>query len=150
MSKISANFYLQEFLPPDIYKQFGDKGIQFIDPRIINLAEFYRSHFGKPVSVNTWHSGGTLKERGFRHPMSNTGGKLSQHKFGRGFDCSIEGLTAQEVYKEITDNAAKFIERGLTTLENISATPTWVHSDCRNVQGYADTAFTNGILIVNP
>lgn len=150
--KVSAHFHLQEFLPPDIYTQFGDVAIQFLDPRIINLAEFYRSYFGKPVMINTWDSGGTLKERGFRHPMSQTGGKLSQHKFGRAFDCNIEGMTSRELYRAIIDHAALFISKGLTTLENVAETPSWLHSDCRNVQGYLNmpTKFDNGILIVNP
>jgi len=46
--KVSANFYLQEFIDPDTYKRFGASSIWFIDRKIINLAQFIRERLGKP------------------------------------------------------------------------------------------------------
>jgi hypothetical protein len=150
MNKISAHFDLREFVPKSVYDIFGDSSIQFIDPRIINLAEFYRSYFGKAVTVNTWSNGGAFKERGFREPNTTTGAMYSQHKMGRAFDCNVDGITPNEMYIEILKKPQPFIERGLTTLESISYTTGWLHSDCRNVQGFDVTLFTNGVLIVKP
>ena len=59
------------------------------------------------------------------------GSWLSQHKFGKAFDCTVEGMTADETRQEIRDNEAEFMEAGLTTLETGKFAPTWVHSDVR-------------------
>lgn len=146
--RVSANFYLQEFVSPDVMKTYGNKAIQFLDYRIISLAEFYRSYFGKPLTINNWNMGGKFKERGFRSPNSTTGAALSQHKFGRAFDCDIEETTPQEAYEAILKNKQKFYDAGLRCLEDIKATPTWLHSDIRETIGHGIKP--GDILIVKP
>lgn len=153
MARISAHFFLEEIVPPEIYNQYGEKGIQFIDQRIINILEYERNHFGRRVFVNNWHIAGATNirtERGFRRPNSLVGGNLSQHKFGRAADRNIEGISAQEHYQYILDHPEEWINRGLTTMENIDSTPSWLHSDVRNTSGYTTGFHSSGILIVNP
>ena len=77
-------------------------------------------------------------------PDTAVGGKLSQHKFGRAADIKIPGLTSRQIYDEILNHEKIFMAAGLTTLENIDATPTWVHIDIR-YQGNSEK-----IIIVNP
>lgn len=136
-------YTVQEFVPPDIYKQFGEVAWQFIDPRLVSLANYVREFFGKPVIINNWSTGGTLTLRGFRPPSTTIGGTLSQHKFGRAFDMNVVGVTPQQAYKAILDNPKSFMEKGLTTMENIEFTSTWNHLDIRYT-GRSE------IVIVNP
>lgn len=127
----SKHFKLQEFVPPVIYNYWGERSKYFLDPKIVTLADFTRDFFNKPVTINNWHSGGSLSLRGFRPPDSTTGGKLSQHKFGRAIDISVEGITPQEVYERIIKSEMLFRSAGLTTVEDIADTPSWVHMDVR-------------------
>lgn len=151
--KISAHFHLEEFVPPELFHLFGAAAMQFIDPRIINIAEFERDYFGKPVVINNWNIPGISnphKERGFRDTMTQTGALRSQHKFGRAIDRNIDGMTPQEHYAAILAIPKLWIDKGLTTLEDIEKTPSWVHSDCRNTQGFSTGFHSSGILIVQP
>ena len=141
--KIRQNFDVREFVPPGVWEDFGAASRWFLDPRMLDLAQFYRDFFDAPVRVNDWHYGGDFTERGFRLPTTNTGARLSQHKFGRAFDCNVEGLTPDEVRSRIMDNEDLFMEKGLTTLESGEIATTWVHSDIR-------TTDQNEIMIVTP
>lgn len=145
MGNISTHFDLQEFVPKELYDQFGMNSIWFLDPRLINLAEFIRLHFDASMVINNWSyaTGKVFNERGYRMPNTETGGKLSQHKFGRAIDFNIVGLTPIEVSDEIAKNYQYFFPYGLTTMENPEKTPTWTHVDCRNTG-------LNHLLVVNP
>ena len=125
------HFIIQEFVPPEIYSQWNDKSLWFLDPVMLQLADFMREFFGKPMTVNNWDSKGTFTLRGFRPPDTLVGGKLSQHKFGRAFDSNINDMTPRDMYNAIIANEKAFIKAGLTTLEHIDSTPTWVHCDVR-------------------
>lgn len=130
--KVSKNFDLREFVPPTIWERFKENSIWFIDQRVIDLAQFYRDYFDKPVTVNNWHyNPGGYSERGFRVPTTITGAKLSQHRFGRAFDCNIDGITPNEAREEILKNREMFMAHGLTTLESGEFAKTWIHSDIR-------------------
>ena len=146
MGKIRPNFGLKEFVPPTIWTQFRDRARWFLDPRMLDLAQFYRDFFGKPVYVNTWGVdwlGTNFELRGFRPPSADTGAHYSQHKFGRAFDCNVKGMTPDEVRGAIRENESAFMGAGLTTLESGEIADTWVHSDIR-------TTDQDSILIVTP
>ena len=140
---ISKNFIIQEFVPQSVYEKWGEKSIWFVQPRIILLAQFLREKFGRPVTINDWHNGGSYQERGYRLPDSPTGGYQSQHKFGNAIDFNIYDLTPDEIRHEILANQSVFMSNGLTTLEDAAYAPTWVHGDCRNTR-------MDEILIVKP
>lgn len=142
--KVSENFWLTEFIPKNVYEEYGDKSLQFIDERIITIAQFIRDHFGKPVTINNWYDGGQYNESGYRSPNTKTGAFRSQHKSGRAIDIKVSGLLPKEVYDHIMAHEELFISVGVTAMENITSTPTWVHLDCRN------TRDESKILIVNP
>lgn len=141
--RLNDYFEVEEFVPPSIFKRYGSNSIWFIDPKIIQLATAYREFFGRPIIINDWHRKGKFSNRGFRLPDTKVGGELSQHKFGRAFDCNVSGLKVESVYEAILDNKEHFMKSGLTTLENINFTETWIHSDVRYTG-------LNDILIVNP
>ena len=143
MGKISTYFNLEEFIPREIFTQFGEKSIWFVDRGTVLLADFIRDRFGKPMKINDWHSGGGLNNRGFRTPDCAIGGKLSQHKFKAAIDFNIEGVTPQDIYKDIIDNQDMYMKAGMTTVEDIAFTATWTHAD-RRFTGMSK------ILIVKP
>lgn len=141
--KISQHFNLEEFVPQNVFQQWGTNSIWFIDPKIIVLAEFIRTFFNKPITINNWTSGGQYNYSGFRDPDCPVGAKMSQHRFGRAIDVKVTGMTPQAVYGAILANKQVFMKAGLTTMEAIADTPTWVHCDIRQT-GKSD------ILIVHP
>lgn len=140
---ISKHFKIQELVPESIYKRFGENSWWFIDSHLVELLDFMREYWGKPITINNWHEGKERQESGFRLPKTETGGDLSQHKFGRAADIHVEGMTPEEVYNDIIANQNIFMEHGLTTMEDITMTKTWNHVDIR------DTG-KDYILIVKP
>jgi len=127
--KVSKNFSLDEFLPPELYEMSPKAGIWFLDPRIISIAQFIRDRFGKAVTINNYLNGGHYINSGFRDPLCEVGAMFSQHKFGRAFDGKIEDVDPEEVRKDIIANWDLYRTHGLTTIE--AGTPTWLHVDCR-------------------
>lgn len=136
--KVSENFTIQEFVPKEVYQKWGNNSIWFIDPVIIQVAQALRDEFG-PVIIN----GGSYNYSGFRPADCSVGAKLSQHRFGRAIDCKFKNITPQKAYTEILVNQKHWMESGITTMENIAKTTSWLHVDCR-------TTNMNEILIVNP
>jgi len=141
--RISKNFHLEEFVSKAIFNKWGQASQWFVDPSIISLAQFYRDYFGYPITINNWKNGGKFGQRGFREPASKVGASLSQHRFGRAFDCNISNVTPDEARKAILDNKNKFMAKGLTTIEDGAYSPTWIHSDIRWTGG-------SNIKIVKP
>lgn len=142
--KVSANFSLQEFIDPETFKKFGDQSIWFLDQKIIHIAQFMRERFKLPVTINSWHTGGTFQFRGFRPPACTVGATLSQHRFGRGIDCNVDGVFPRDVAKDIIQNFSTYKKYGLTTIEDPGATETWSHIDVRNNNN------SENLLIVKP
>jgi|TARA_R110002020_G_scaffold113252_4_gene260557 hypothetical protein len=132
--KLTANFTLQEFIDPNTYAKYGDSSIWFIDPRIVNLAQFTRERLGKPCTINNWSNGGQYSYSGFRPPECTIGAKLSQHRFGRGIDLKVSGMTADEVREDIITNFDVYKKVGLTTIEDGAYAPTWCHIDIRDTK----------------
>jgi hypothetical protein len=91
--------------------------------------------------VNNWHLGGAFSESGFRDPGSQTGARLSQHKRGAAFDTKYRDAPPREVFDYLLAHADEFPL--ITVVEDIAATPSWVHFDVRN-------ANWDGIRVVKP
>lgn len=130
--KVSDHFYLDELIPKEVYVQYYEKSIQFLDPRIIPLLEGLRKFFNTPVIVNTWWNNGLNNYRGFRPEGCQVGSKYSQHKMGRGIDCQFPANTDyNKVRQMIRDNYEEYFKPlGLSTIEK--DTPNHLHIDCRN------------------
>ena len=135
--KVSEHFYIQEFVPEEIYSKYGDKSIWFVSNQTIDLVEFIRNWFELPIFINTWHmkkpllqnDGSPFQYSGFRPPDCKVGSKLSQHRFGRAADIKMLDVDYEQIRNEIRASYAHFQEWGLTTIEK--DTPTWLHIDCR-------------------
>lgn len=141
--KISEHFDIREFVPKEIWDKFGEQSIWFVRKETVEFAEFLRNHFGKAITINNWHTGGTFNFRCLRTPSCTEGAAYSQHRFMNGFDFNVAGMTSDEVYDHILANQDEFMKAGMTTMENKSMTKGWTHIDFR-------WTGLNKILIVNP
>lgn len=129
--KVSDHFELREFIDPVTYAELGDKSIDKIDKRLIDIAELLRTLTGKPVTINNWFSGGQYKESGLRRPESTTGAKRSAHKEGKAIDCKVAGMTVKEVQALVMAHEKEFFDAGTRQMEDISFTPSWTHLGTR-------------------
>lgn len=143
--KVSNNFYLEEFIPPEYYDVFSKQRLlQLIDGRIIKMAQFLRDRFGRPLYINTWKDLGDYSQSGLRTYNSRYYSPTSQHTFGRAIDIKFSDISPKEVFEDIVSNYKEYGDSFITTVEDVEYTPTWIHVDCRNV-------FTkNGVYIVAP
>ena len=132
-------FRLEELVPPEVFER-GEAAWELLDPRALRTLDLLRERFGSVV-VNDWKTGGTYRDSGFRAASSTVGPALSQHRFGRAFDCKFRTTTPAAVHAHLLEHPADFPE--ITTLEAAAATPTWLHFDVRNNA-------EPGIRVVNP
>lgn len=133
-------FRLEELVPPEVFEQRQDKAWELLDSRMLRTLDQLRDEFG-PIVINDWHAGGRFVESGFRVGNTSTGARLSQHKFGRGFDLKFKQNEPAAVAKFIQENRKSF--PFLTTIEDPERTKSWLHIDNRNNE-------TDEIRIVQP
>ena len=63
---IKNYFNIKELVCKHVYNKFGEMAWTFFDPRLLETICVIREKLGKPITVNTWHSGGSLTQRGLR------------------------------------------------------------------------------------
>lgn len=133
--KISADFDIREFVPEATWKRHGRKSIRFIDPKVIAIAQHLRDLTNAPVVINNWDNYSLVKYEfsGYRPPTTRIGAKESQHRFGRAIDVKVGGMKTRDVYNLVMAHSSEFLKLGLTTIEDVDFTPTWLHLDCRNI-----------------
>jgi len=151
--KVSDNFDIREFVSPDTWRKWGERSIWFVDPVIIEIAEFYREFFCDyygadevNVIVNDWHFGGRKIGRGYREPKQYNSGQFSKrpnseslHRQGKAFDCDIylkmngesKEVDYRAVHAIIKTHQFEFRRAGVTTLEHPEFAKTWLHTDVR-------------------
>jgi len=130
--RISTNFYLDEFICPELYNEWGERSLKFVDIRIVHACQLLRDITGRAVVVNNWLTGGSYRYSGVRPFDYGLGSELSQHKFGRAADVKVGYHHPQEVHRTIMEHEPEFLALGITTLEKVQYTPTWTHLDCRS------------------
>lgn len=137
MFYMPQHFTVPELVPPDLYKLRGDEALIVMDARILWTLDALREHFGVPITVNNWQSGGPFQQRGFRND-AGTGALLSQHRYGRAVDFDIQGITAAEFRALVKTGQLIGQMIHITAIEETNAGQpiSWVHCDCRN----ADTS----------
>jgi len=145
MSYRPKHFALNELVPPDVIASRGEQAWQLMDDRILRGADWLREKFG-PCVINGKFAGKGFTESGLRNPLTTTGAKWSQHKFGRAVDLKFLKVNVKEVYDYILANQPEARANGITTVENIVDTKgQWLHIDCRLLP---ETFPINGILVV--
>lgn len=122
--KLTENFSLEEFIPKEIYTQFGDSSLWFLDPRLPVLVQAIRDMLGKPITIN----GNGNNYCGFRPKNCTVGADNSQHRFGRAADLHMD-MDYEKARQFIRDSFKALNLLGLTTIEK--DTGTWLHIDMR-------------------
>lgn len=136
--QVTKNFRLYELVDKATYNTYGDFAIKFLDPNTVNVLQFLRERYGSCL-VNDWKQGGNFQYRGFRPPNCKVGGKYSQHKFGRAFDCNFKDATPDEIREDIIKHQITFLSEGLTRIEDGAFAKTWLHFDTAwNTSGKID------------
>lgn len=121
------------------------------NPLVLKTADMLRKRYGS-ITINNWHSGGTLQQRGLRPDDTSVGAALSAHKRGAALDCNFAGASAEEVREDMKklgcfkpgfrDNSTqesecfKYIHRIEATLNGKQIS--WFHFDifnCYNLDG---------------
>lgn len=140
--KLSDNFYLDEYIPKELYLHYEkiDKLhilIGLIDNRLIESDQRLRDIFG-PITINNWWDGGNRQWSGLRTEECPQYSYTSQHSFGRASDKLFKDVTIEEVRKDIVKEWKYY---KITCIEdNVS----WLHSDVRYIKDQKE------LLIVNP
>jgi hypothetical protein len=152
--KISQNFDVREFVPRHIWTKFQEKSVWFVNPKIVSIAEFYKSFFTTyykkklgndvvrtvAIVVNNWHIGGIQQWRGLRTDKCTQGAENSQHRYMNAFDTEMFIVYAdgkrievdyKEIHKVIQENETEFLANGVTTIEDLKIASGWLHTDCR-------------------
>jgi len=127
--KLSHNFFLDEFVTKRAYLTFGSRANLLFDPRLVEISQFIRNRLGSAVYLNNWYHGGPLQYRGWRPPFTTVGSKRSFHKLGRAIDMSSPKYSPKEILEIVRRNEAKLMSLGLSRVEHIDHTPTWIHMD---------------------
>lgn len=144
-------FDIREFIHPAFFNAVGPiKARWYISDFQRDFAFLLREVLDSPIELNDWYRGGRLVGKGSR-PRSykpKGGGEFSQHYAFNALDPSSKHFTPAQMLQKIMDNAARFEAIGLTTIESLEITPTWLHGDCRpKIKGiHPETGF----LIVGP
>lgn len=110
---LSTNFKVKEFKCSD-----GSDPV-FIAPALVNILQYIRTHFKKPVKINS----------AYRTPTHNKkvgGTTYSQHLYGMAADIVVEGVSPKKV--------AAYAETLLPKKGGIGIYSTFVHIDIRDVK----------------
>lgn len=103
--EIKKFFSIEELVSKKVHTKYGEKAWQFMCPRLLHTLLVVRKAIDRPITVNNWHNGGKLQQRGLR---SNLGSifmskfkkgrmYLSAHVMGKAVDFDVQGMTAEQV-----------------------------------------------------
>ena len=114
-----------------------------LDTDLQKLVVWIREALGRPMTANTWKSGGQFSQRGYRtndDPVCKAQKFVpgSAHFKGKALDFDVKGMTAEQVRKWLYDNQesapVRFrVEKGVN----------WVHVDVMHHKASGKAYFFN-------
>ena len=110
---LSANFQVKEFACKD------RSDVIFISPSLVEILQAVRTHFGKPVRINSGY-------RTVTHNKKEDGATYSQHLYGKAADIRVTGVKPAVV--------AAFVETLMPNTGGIGIYSDFVHVDIRAVK----------------
>jgi hypothetical protein len=133
--KLTANLWLDEYIPYSLYKRYqtpgdkyfgwGDKFLELlcrkINWRLIESDQKLCDRFG-PVTINTWWRGGEQNYRGLRVNGCGVGTELSDHYQGNASDKIFRDFDSGEVRDFLKK---RWFDVGVTIIEDGVS---WVHT----------------------
>ena len=120
-------FKTQELISRAVYEEKGDRAIDFLNPKILEVLVFIREGLNVPLIVNNWSFGGRFQYRGYREPQCKEGAKKSQHREGNAIDFHSTILSPEAIRNWIKRNADK-LPYPIRLEEDVN----WVHIDLAN------------------
>lgn len=112
--KLSTNFKVREFACSD-----GSDPI-FIAPKLVEILQKIRTHFGKPVTINSAY-------RTVDKNKAVGGATYSQHLYGTAADIVVSGVSPKKV--------AAYAEKLMPKTGGIGIYDTFTHIDVREIRG---------------
>jgi len=111
---IKEYFAIEELVDEKTYKTHKERAWKFFDIRLLETMLIIRRAIDKSITVNNWHRGLTLDERGLRtnvqdYVRSKTDRNilyLSAHVMGKALDFNVSGMTGYEVREWIVEHQA--------------------------------------------
>lgn len=148
-------FKREEFVHPAFIQAVGYEAcLWYISLFQVNYASLLRETIDAPLIANTWATSkpgpGYYVGRGTRPPnyRPKGGGLLSMHYMKLAVDFSSPAYSPAQLFQAVMTNDLKFKAIGLTTIESIEITKTWLHGDARTfIPGVHPD---RGFLIVKP
>jgi hypothetical protein len=125
-------FSIDELVCEDVYNKFGKDAFKFFDPKLLITLDTLRDRIGRPIFINNWMVHGKFSQRGLRCIRCEIvqdkimSGELymSAHCLGKGADCEVQGMLAEETRQWIIKNA-KWWPYSI----RLEADVNWVHID---------------------
>lgn len=142
-------FRIEELVWPEFHAEFqarGDTLFMAFDARALATLDRLRERYG-PLVVNDWQWGGEFRLSGLRPLGSGVGAALSQHVFGRAFDCKFQQVRAAEVRAEVLGGRFRGPGEVFEHVARIEDFPGmgWFHFDTGNHDAARD-----GVRVVTP
>lgn len=122
------HFKIHELVPPQVYKDRGEKAWELMDLRLLISIDKLRDEYGQ-ATINNYEFGGNREWSGLRTPASPYYSPYSQHTFGRAADIIFKDHSAEDIRKDI----ALFPE-DYPLINCIEEDVSWLHVDVRNCQ----------------
>lgn len=133
-------FHIKELVCPHTYQKFGERSWQFLDTLALYVLLILRvTILCRPMYVNNYDRGYT--QRGLRCnkcPIVKEKATvyLTMHGFGKAFDFTVQGMTAEEARQLIIASADK-----LPCRVRLERDKTWVHIDIMEQYGVKDKVY---------
>ena len=114
ISKLKNNFNIKELVCKHCYNKFGETSWQFLSTELLSTLYTLRYViFNKPITINTWHKGGSFTQRGLRCNMcqlvkDKKTTYVSAHILGQAIDFNVQDHTTEDVYEAIRNNIDEF------------------------------------------
>ena len=134
INALKKYFDITELVCPHVYGKYGEKSWQFLDKdALYGLLLMRETIFGVPIYINSYKNGKT--QRGLRCNKcelvkSKATLYLTMHGFGKAWDFTVQGYTAEQARKKIIENANLFPFRF-----RLEADKSWIHWDCMESYG---------------
>jgi hypothetical protein len=124
----------EQVLPPAVLDSRGVKGLELMNPRILETIDTLRHNLDVPLIVNNTHrTQSGLRDENFYKTKESYLNSKSQHKYGNALDFVSPCMSSQEIRRHIIINQEyyphiSFLEVGkLANGEEMN----WCHIDCR-------------------
>ena len=132
--KKCTHFGIKELVSKIVYDKFKEQAWMFFDPDTLSDLDVIREANGAGIIINNWASGGNLSQCGLRtniDPLVKEKKSLyvSAHILGKGFDLHDSLGRNSRLWSIVHNLIVQKKLKKIRRLENLPATPGWVHCD---------------------